>query len=598
MANISLRRPLDARREKIPQLFFPAGAGIAEVIQWAHGVPYNRSAQRDNLDDQENNRRSSGRWNTYFRTDCTSLTKKPLKWGAKNLDSSANFAGMGPPDPRVHVRIRFPRRPLGGTTTDVVGRGTHNEGGTPMGTTRGAGIMTVVIAGAIAAAATARAGDELPRYRLEPGMELSYKGSSTFRHQNGMHIDDEETTAWVVRRNGDGSVRVVLRQGSRFTATSVADTLKSLFKKQDQAADGVPPRLLRPVPRRPPRAGRRAGLPHQPRPAVPPPARRRGAGEGRVGPARRADGPGVPLLVAAGRARRLGLPRRAGRAREQDLRHDDGLDVPPRRRARGNPADRAGVHAGLRLQGQGKRIDRIDRAWRPATPPGSRSFAPAADRYFAASKAYERATEEASKDAGKAEALLADAKAALQSARDAIDHPIFREQLDRQIAQHDGTARYYADSAKRRADVVGKPAADWELQGLDGKTHALAEYRGKVVVLDFWYRGCGWCIKAMPQLNALAEQFEGRPVAVLGMNTDRNEADAKFVADAMGLKYATLRAEGIPEKYGVQGVPDADPHRPRGHGARRPRGLLADPPGRTGEGDRGSPAAEMTAAAD
>jgi thiol-disulfide isomerase/thioredoxin len=71
----------------------------------------------------------------------------------------------------------------------------------------------------------------------------------------------------------------------------------------------------------------------------------------------------------------------------------------------------------------------------------------------------------------------------------------------------------------------------------------------------FWYRGCGWCIKAMPQLNALAEDFAGRPVAVLGMNTDGNEADAKFVVDAMGLKYATLRAKGIPEKYGVQGFP-------------------------------------------
>jgi type 1 glutamine amidotransferase len=30
--------------------------------------------------------RNSGRWNTYFRTDCTAITKKPLKWGAKNLD--------------------------------------------------------------------------------------------------------------------------------------------------------------------------------------------------------------------------------------------------------------------------------------------------------------------------------------------------------------------------------------------------------------------------------------------------------------------------------------------------------------------------------
>ena len=31
--------------------------------------------------------RSSGQWDTYFRTDCTAITKKPLKWGAKNLDA-------------------------------------------------------------------------------------------------------------------------------------------------------------------------------------------------------------------------------------------------------------------------------------------------------------------------------------------------------------------------------------------------------------------------------------------------------------------------------------------------------------------------------
>jgi uncharacterized protein len=30
--------------------------------------------------------RSTGEWNTYFRTDCTAITKKPLKWGAKNLN--------------------------------------------------------------------------------------------------------------------------------------------------------------------------------------------------------------------------------------------------------------------------------------------------------------------------------------------------------------------------------------------------------------------------------------------------------------------------------------------------------------------------------
>src|SRR5271156_3098513 len=96
-----------------------------------------------------------------------------------------------------------------------------------MNTTSGLGVMTAAIATAIAVTGMA---DEVPKYRLVPGTELSYKGTSTFRYQNGTHIDESETTAWVVRTNGDGSVRVVLRQGSRFTATSIADTVKSLFK--------------------------------------------------------------------------------------------------------------------------------------------------------------------------------------------------------------------------------------------------------------------------------------------------------------------------------------------------------------------------------
>src|SRR5204863_5713937 len=80
-------------------------------------------------------------------------------------------------------------------------------------------------------------------------------------------------------------------------------------------------------------------------------------------------------------------------------------------------------------------------------------------------------------------------------------------------------------------------------------------YRGKVVVLDFWYRGCGWCVRAMPQTKQIAAHFKDQPVAVFGMNTDRNEEDAKFVVEKMGLNYTNLKAEGLPEKYKVQGFP-------------------------------------------
>jgi thiol-disulfide isomerase/thioredoxin len=151
--------------------------------------------------------------------------------------------------------------------------------------------------------------------------------------------------------------------------------------------------------------------------------------------------------------------------------------------------------------------------------------------------------------------LLTEARETLTKARDASTLPTIRDLLDAQVKKHDQMAQYTRDEAIRRASTVGKPAAEWEAKDLDGKPHALKDYRGKVVVLDFWYRGCGWCIRAMPQVNQLADDFKDQPVAVLGMNTDQKEEDAKFVVEAMSLKYPVLKAEGLPQKYGVRGFP-------------------------------------------
>ena len=73
--------------------------------------------------------------------------------------------------------------------------------------------------------------------------------------------------------------------------------------------------------------------------------------------------------------------------------------------------------------------------------------------------------------------------------------------------------------------------------------------------MDFWYRGCGWCMYAMPQVKQLSEDFKDKPVVVLGMNTDRQETDARLVIDTFGLKYPTIKAQDVPKKYSVQGFP-------------------------------------------
>ncbi|MGH7172464.1 MAG: TlpA family protein disulfide reductase, partial [Gemmataceae bacterium] len=101
---------------------------------------------------------------------------------------------------------------------------------------------------------------------------------------------------------------------------------------------------------------------------------------------------------------------------------------------------------------------------------------------------------------------------------------------------------------------LGK-TVNWKTTDLDGKNVTLADFKSKILVLDYWYRGCFWCVRSMPQLNELAEHYKGKPVAILGMNIDADEADARFVIRKMGLKYATLKAGSTRKDYGVAAFP-------------------------------------------
>jgi len=62
------------------------------------------------------------------------------------------------------------------------------------------------------------------------------------------------------------------------------------------------------------------------------------------------------------------------------------------------------------------------------------------------------------------------------------------------------------------------PTPPLELKDLTGKTHTLGEYRGRVVLINFWATWCPPCREEMPALQALQERLSGRPFAILGVN--------------------------------------------------------------------------------
>ena len=58
-------------------------------------------------------------------------------------------------------------------------------------------------------------------------------------------------------------------------------------------------------------------------------------------------------------------------------------------------------------------------------------------------------------------------------------------------------------------------ASDFTLEDLNGHTHQLSRYQGKVVLLNFWATWCPPCIEELPSLQRLQQHYEGRPFSVL-----------------------------------------------------------------------------------
>lgn len=89
----------------------------------------------------------------------------------------------------------------------------------------------------------------------------------------------------------------------------------------------------------------------------------------------------------------------------------------------------------------------------------------------------------------------------------------------------------------------GQSVPDFELKLHDGTTVNLQSLKGKVVLLDFWYRGCAYCIKAIPNLIALQEEFKG-DLVIIGINPYDIQED---VADYLAYKkmnYASTYKNG------------------------------------------------------
>lgn len=81
-------------------------------------------------------------------------------------------------------------------------------------------------------------------------------------------------------------------------------------------------------------------------------------------------------------------------------------------------------------------------------------------------------------------------------------------------------------------------APDVQLETLDGDTVRLSDYRGQVVVLNFWATWCPPCRREIPDLMRLQDRFGSRGLRVIGVSVDREgEAVVQRYVDEVGVDY-------------------------------------------------------------
>ncbi|MBI4892178.1 MAG: TlpA family protein disulfide reductase [Acidobacteria bacterium] len=121
-----------------------------------------------------------------------------------------------------------------------------------------------------------------------------------------------------------------------------------------------------------------------------------------------------------------------------------------------------------------------------------------------------------------------------------------------------GISFLVADSLRERLVSVGDSAPRFQVTTDAGRHISTSDFGGKILVVNFWATWCPPCVDEMPSLQAMAKQFEGRGVVVLGVSVDKNEANYKRFLQQAGISFPTARdpEADISAEYGTFKYPE------------------------------------------
>lgn len=108
------------------------------------------------------------------------------------------------------------------------------------------------------------------------------------------------------------------------------------------------------------------------------------------------------------------------------------------------------------------------------------------------------------------------------------------------------------------AQNIGSAAPGFTLKDINGRNVSLSDFKGKVIILDFWATWCPPCREEIPDFIALQNEYGKKGLQILGISVDREGLKAvKPFYENMKMNYPVLLTDGkIEAAYGgIRGIP-------------------------------------------